>query len=76
MDDLKVIFRFSNIGFNEISDLNEGNQERIKHFFQLWEKKVRQSSAIHSLGQELNLNSSKVLTVSVETKKESPTVIG
>lgn len=76
MDDLKVSFRFGNIGFNEISDLNEGNQERIKHFFQQWEKKVRQSSAIHSLGKELNLNSSKVLTVSVETKKESPTVSG
>jgi hypothetical protein len=76
MDDLKVIFKFGNIGFNEISDLNEGNQERIKHFFQQWEKKVRQSSAIHSLGLELNLNSSKVLTVSVETKKKSPTVTG
>lgn len=76
MDDLKVIFRFGNIGFNEISDLNEGNQDRIKHFFQQWEKKVRHSSAIHSLGQELNLDSRKVVHVSVETNKESPTTYG
>lgn len=76
MEDLKVSFRFGNIGFNEITDLSEENQEIVKHFFLLWEKKVRHSSAIHSLNQELNLDSSKIVKISVETKKESQTING
>lgn len=76
MDDLKICYRFGNIGFDDISDLNEVNQEKVKHAFLHWEKKIRHCSAIHSLNKELNLDSSKVVYVSVETKKESQTVNG
>lgn len=76
MDDLKISFRFGNVGFDAISDLNEANQENIKQFFLFWEKKVRCCSAIHFLNKELNLDSSKVVDISVETMKESPTVTG
>jgi hypothetical protein len=72
MDDI-FLFNFSSI---ETSDLNEGNQEKIRHFFQRWEKRVRHSSAIHSLNQELKIDSSKVFDVTVATKKESPTTTG
>ncbi|MFY3790907.1 hypothetical protein ACOQFO_04235 [Ureibacillus sp. MALMAid1270] len=76
MDDVKISFRFGNIGFDVISDLNETNQEKIKQFFLLWEKKVRSCSAIHFLNKELNLDASKVVDISVETMKESPTTTG
>lgn len=76
MDDLKISFRFGNVGFDAISYPNEENQEKIKRFFLLWEKKVRYHSAIHFLNKELNLDSSKIVDVSVETMKESPTTSG
>ncbi|MBU8880096.1 hypothetical protein BGM26_14025 [Bacillus sp. FJAT-29790] len=76
MDDLKISFRFGNTGFHEISELTEGNQEKVKQFFLLWEKRVRHCSAVHSLNRCLNLDSRKFVHISVETKKESPTVNG
>jgi len=76
MDDVKISFRIENIGFDAISDLNEVNQEKIKQFFLLWEKKVRCCSAIHFINRELNLDSSKVIDISVETMKESLTTTG
>jgi len=69
MDDLRVHFRIGNIGFDEFSDLNETHQEKAKQFFQLWEKKVRHFSALHSLNQELQTDSSKIIQVSVETEE-------
>ncbi|MBS4171816.1 hypothetical protein [Bacillus sp. FJAT-49736] len=75
MDNLKVRFRFGDTSFHEISDLTEQKQEKIKNIFLHWEKKMRLQSAIHSLNQELSLDSSKVVKVSVGTK-ESPTING
>lgn len=76
MNDLIVGFKFDNIGFNKISDLDEENQARVKHCFLQWEKKMMHSSAIHSVGQELNIDPNKVFHISVETKKESSTFHG
>lgn len=76
MGKLNISFRFNDIIFNEISELNEDNKEKVQLAFQLWEKETRHYSAIHSLNKELNFDSSKVVNVSVETKKESPTITG
>ncbi|MFZ3579414.1 hypothetical protein [Virgibacillus sp. DJP39] len=76
MEELTISFRFNDIIFNEISDLNEENKEKVQHAYQIWEKETRHHSAIHSLNKELNFDSSKIVNVSVETKKESPTITG
>jgi len=76
MDDLKIGFRLENCYFSNFQEIESENQESIKKLFGSWERKIRHAAAIKSLDEELQFDSSTVVTVSVETKKESQTVNG
>ncbi|WP_078549307.1 hypothetical protein [Litchfieldia alkalitelluris] len=71
MDKLKVRYRLGDISFDGVEDLNKKNQEKIMEVFSNWEQKLRHSSAVHLLNQQLQLSSEKVVKVSVEKNKES-----
>lgn len=71
MDDLKVSFRLGSIRFSDISQVNESNREKLKQVFVPWEKKMLQTSAVHSLNMELNVDSTKIISVTVQSKIES-----
>lgn len=76
MDELKVSFRFKNLCFSSFPEIDEIEQDSIKELFRAWEKTIRHAAAIKSLNDDLQFDSSTVVSISVETKKESPTFIG
>ncbi|KAB7704909.1 hypothetical protein F9802_15195 [Bacillus aerolatus] len=76
MDDLKVSYLFDNASFECLSDLHAEAREKLSPMFLKWEKKIRHSSAVETLNKELSVDSTKLLTVSVENKEESQTFKG
>lgn len=76
MDDLKISFRFNRFCFSDFSEIDNEQQESIKQLFSTWERKIRHAAASKSLNDELQFDSSTVISISVESKKESQTVTG
>lgn len=75
MDDLKISFRFDHFCFSDFEEVEKKDQESIKQLICAWERKIRHAAAVKSLNDELQFDSSTVVSISVETKK-SQTFIG
>lgn len=69
MKELKVRFVLHHQSFTHLEELNPTARSTFVHDFVSWEKKVRACAISHSLNEELNMDATKMVNITINTHK-------